>query len=55
MKVEFKKKMSKLNPVFGAKIQKYPRNEERIQKPKIYVFDFHTENIIIVLVLWREN
>ena len=36
---------------FSAKIQKYPRNEGRIQKQKIYVFDFHTENIKIAPVL----
>ena len=39
--------MLKLYSYFSAKIQKYPRNEGRIQKQKIYVFDFHTENIKI--------
>ena len=43
--------MSKLYSYFSAKIQKYPRNEGRIQMQKIYVFDFHTENIKIVPVL----
>ena len=43
--------MLKLYSYFSAKIQKYPRNEGRIQKQKIYVFDFHTENIKIVPVL----